>query len=603
MSHRPFLRLAAWTLALACAVLNSARSFGDAPDQPTSAPTPKLMPLDKIADGRAVRAVWMQATRHPIDEALDSEHLQLWGVDSKDGKGPRAILPGERNVFLPMFTGDGKRVVFTDRPNQTVCVVGFDGKGLRKLCTGWALEAWTDPKTGREYALVQMGTARGSSNHQMLDNPVYRVDLDNSRAKPELLWDRTPVMFNNFQLSRDGKRVAIEAPWPRCVSAELPNGNWRVFGRGCYPMMAPDNSHITAHMDGGHRNFFLFSPTGRTWWEVPVDTVPGYEPHKVHQPRWSNSVRFITLASPHPLRESRESDAGRNIEVYVGRFSEDLRRIEARAKLSDNRTMDLFPDVWIADADKDTAPEIAEPPAEEIAAAAMFPWHRNAKDIYAALIAAGAKPTLRTHALAGHREEVVKILDAAPARVYEAGPDGRSLLHVVGLEGPWVRHRMSMARLLMERGAEHDAFTAARFGKPEALKKVLAASPDAAKATGPGGYTPLHWVTFVNDPKRKADWIACTKLLLDAGADPNARWKDWDHCPPLHTVNLGVVEQIDLLIDAGAHMNALSSQNQTPLDSCIRHRGPEQANRLRELGAKTGRQVLADGAATQRSQQ
>lgn len=45
--------------------------------------------------------------------------------------------------------------------------------------------------------------------------------------------------------------------------------------------------------------------------------------------------------------DNRILQAGREVEIYVGRFSADLRRVERWAKITTDEESDFFPDVWI----------------------------------------------------------------------------------------------------------------------------------------------------------------------------------------------------------------------------------------------------------------
>lgn len=73
--------------------------------------------------------------------------------------------------------------------------------------------------------------------------------------------------------------------------------------------------------------------------------------------------------------------------------------------------------------------------------------------------------------------------------------------------------RQAIVRLLREHGARIDVFSAVRLGQASAVRKLLRANPALIRARGPDGATPLH---FAATP-------AMARLLLAAGADPNAR--------------------------------------------------------------------------------
>ncbi len=325
-----------------------------------------VMDARKIVEA-PFRAVWMYSTDN-VDGNMYLPHWKLAGYDSRDGKGMRFVMDREANYFMPMLTGDGRRVVYTDKVTDTVYCVNFDGTNLRKVCAGMVLETWRDHEEGREYILVQRGEAKG---RQSIENPVYKIDLDNPDNE-QIAWDQTPVTFNNLQMSKDGKRVAIESPWPRCISAGLPNGEWTVFGRGCYPSMAPDNSYITWHMDGAHRNLWMFTPSGNVWWELPINDIPGYDGRRVHQPRWSNHVRYMAVTGPR--NDNDQPPNPEEVDIFIGRFSEDLRQIEAWAQLSDNEQYEMFPDVWVQGGELAAAPRLRDRKPPTALAATDQPW-------------------------------------------------------------------------------------------------------------------------------------------------------------------------------------------------------------------------------------
>jgi hypothetical protein len=348
-----------------------------AQEQPADEPTTQPALAESVADivPAHCRMVWMQNQADgPID--MHGPHVKVAGYDSADGRGQRMICDEEGSYFMPMLTGDGERVVYTDTLRWVVGVIHFDGTGRRDLCGGLALETWRDPETGTDYAFVQRGPY---THRKRMENPVYRVNLDDPQDE-QLVWDKTPVVFNNFQLSADGRKVAIEAPWPRCISAELPNGDWHVFGRGCYASMAPDNSYLTFHMDGRHRSLFFFTPSGRSWWEVPFNTVPGFDGRKIHQPRWSNHYRYIVMTGPRSEgAEHNEPDAHRHVGAYIARLSEDLRKVEVWAEPSDDGKQCMFPDAWIAGGEQVAAPDIEAdlPERTEVDLAETWPGTRE----------------------------------------------------------------------------------------------------------------------------------------------------------------------------------------------------------------------------------
>lgn len=118
---------------------------------------------------------------------------------------------------------------------------------------------------------------------------------------------------------------------------------------------------------------------------------------------------------------------------------------------------------------------------------------------------------------------------------------------------------------------------ALRTGTPDAIRQLLRAEPEAAKRKGPGGNTPLLFAALYRDP-------ATVKLLLDAGADPNAR-NDAGATPLMWAV--ASLDNTRLLLDAGADPNIKSDEGRTPLSIAAARAGATPVVKLLlDRGAK-----------------
>ncbi len=120
------------------------------------------------------------------------------------------------------------------------------------------------------------------------------------------------------------------------------------------------------------------------------------------------------------------------------------------------------------------------------------------------LVARGATVDLHAAAGLGRLEDLARILDGAPERVNEPGPDGATPLHLAAtpdvaaallergaeLDRPCVDHRSTAAmwaishrpavtRYLVSRGARPDLFMAAALGDVDLTHKVLDDAPEA----------------------------------------------------------------------------------------------------------------------------
>ena len=287
--------------------------------------------------GAPTRIVWVQHTGDGADIFARGEHLRLLGLDTEDGRGEREIVPGEGGFAQPMITPGGNHVVFSSYPKQTAYVVNWDGSGLRPLGQGIAVGVWMDPATRAEWAYVQAGKETGVASR---NNPVRRVPLDNPETS-ELVWDKTPVNPDAFQVSRDGRRVVSLFPWPHFGVATLPNGSVVELGQGCCASMDADTGETAFHLLGDHRHLMMYSLRSQEKWKVPVNTAPGIDGYETYHPKWSNQRRIMALCGPF------KEIGGTLAEIYVGRFSADLTAIEAWVRVTYNDKGDLMPDVWV----------------------------------------------------------------------------------------------------------------------------------------------------------------------------------------------------------------------------------------------------------------
>ncbi|MBU4212758.1 MAG: hypothetical protein KKD33_09270 [Verrucomicrobia bacterium] len=290
------------------------------------------------------RVTWCQDAGDGSDAGAESNHLRLMGFDTEDGRGERAILSKLSNYTKPLLTPRGDRVVFSNRQEQKIYAVNWDGSGLRPVTDGFALAVWEDPQNSNVW--VYVGT---TATNSMAMCRVRRHLLDQSSVS-ELVWDKTLVDIDNFQLSADGRAASGQFPWPDCGILEFAAGAAHKFGNGCWPSLAPDNSYRLWIFDGAHRNLTLFDyATGRRW-VVNINRAPGIGGFEVYHPRWSSHPRFMTMTGPYTVggRDNRIRGGGTGVEIFIGRFSADFQRVEQWVQVTHNTNADFFPDVWIA---------------------------------------------------------------------------------------------------------------------------------------------------------------------------------------------------------------------------------------------------------------
>jgi hypothetical protein len=229
---------------------------------------------------------------------------------------------------------------------------------MRRIHKGYAIHVWRDPSSGTTWVYYLSRSRRSGERH--VDVPIRRRRLD-GEAGDELVWDATPVTPDNFQVTRDGSHSVGLFPWPNAGIAALPNRDWRKFSTGCWTSLAPDNSLVAWAFDGQHRNVYLHTQNGYKW-RVPIDAAPGINGFEVYHPRWSNHARYMVMTGPYLGEGGRPGGnriraGGRSVEIYVGRFSADYRKIEAWHKLTDNRSGDFYPDMWMAGGSASAVPD------------------------------------------------------------------------------------------------------------------------------------------------------------------------------------------------------------------------------------------------------
>ena len=300
------------------------------------------------------RVVWIQDTGDGTDYNGNGAELLLMGLDSADGRGEHPILSAVSSYAKPYITPAGGQVVFSNRHERGVYVVGWDGTGLRRLADGFALEVWRDPGTGVEWVYVGTGEAdtRANSYHQ-----VRRHRIDDP-GDSELVWDRSPVSEDNFQLSADGRRASGVFPWPDVGLADLVRHRWTKVGEGCWTSLSPGDPSLLWYFDGTHRNLTLVDTTSDERWRIRINGAPGIDGFEVYHPRWSNHPRFFTMTGPYAVGDASNKirDGGGRVEVYLGRFGEDFRTVEAWTQVTHNGRADFYPDAWID-------PRVADLPA------------------------------------------------------------------------------------------------------------------------------------------------------------------------------------------------------------------------------------------------
>lgn len=299
--------------------------------------------------GKHTRLVWVQDQGKGADTFAQGFQLMLYGFDSSDGRGERALLPDVGNFFKPLFTPDGSHVVVSNRKNRQMYLVEWQSGRVTELGSGVAVEVWQDPENSKTWIYFFYGDQ--PENKYGTTQPLFRFSLDNPRKK-ERVWDRTRMAWSNMQLSKDGEILGGLFPWPHGGVLHMRDKKWQRFGRGCWTSLSPDNSKLLWIFDGLHRNVQIHDVKNGGSWKVPINgAAGGYE---VYHPRWSNHPRFFVVTGPYEKGDggNRIGGGGEKVEVFIGRFDGGAKKVEDWLQVTDNSRADFYPDLWVEGGEK-----------------------------------------------------------------------------------------------------------------------------------------------------------------------------------------------------------------------------------------------------------
>jgi hypothetical protein len=422
-------RLGCVLAVLACVAVASGCSREPSPERgqgadPAATRLPRSGPAAdlRFLTGARTRVVWVQGDGS--DPYATGDGLRLMAFDSDDGLGERALLEERGSYVKPLMTPRGDRVIFTtqltDPGGPRMFIVNWDGSGLRELGPGWALTLWQEPGTGREWIYVGSGA---TPDRPYDSTTVERAPLDDLRAR-ELVWNKTLVGGDTFQVSADGRLAGGLFPWPRAGVADLPNGELRMLGDGCWPALNTPGAPVFWYFDGAHRNITMVDVEADHRWTVPVNQAPGFDGAEVYHPRWTNHPRFLVISGPYNQGGTNQvRSGGAQSEVYVGRFNDRYTRVDAWVRVTSNDAGDSYPDVWVDTSQSDVAVRAAGPIGPDAdAGAEATPAPRTARAasgrvvIEARLTSAPDIPSPRSiapyrNALVVNGYEVVKVIE------------------------------------------------------------------------------------------------------------------------------------------------------------------------------------------------
>ena len=159
--------------------------------------------------------------------------------------------------------------------------------------------------------------------------------------------------------------------------------------------------------------------------------------------------------------------------------------------------------------------------------------------------------------------EVRRILAADPGLANKRSPAGLSAL----LSARY-RQNPEVVDAVLVADPELDVFDAAALGRTDRLTELLDADSELANGWAPDGFPPLSLAAFFGQPQAVA-------LLLHRGADVAAVSRNHMEVQPLHAAAAARnLEIVTLLLEAGADPNARQHGGWTPL-AAARHAGQD----------------------------
>ncbi|MGD9972843.1 MAG: hypothetical protein AB7S77_07270 [Desulfatirhabdiaceae bacterium] len=308
--------------------------------------------IPALTDART-RVVWLQDQGNGLDVMAQGNRLKLMGWDSGDKHGERAIMPEIGSYRKPLITPSGGRIVFSfGHPEAQIHVINWDGTGHRVIGAGMAVDVWQDPATGTDWVYAGRNPQKGKGDQF---EQVVRFCIDDPQTV-EPVWNISPINPDNFQVSADGSRASGTFPWPAVGVARLPNQSWQEYGKGCWTSLSPDNSYLMWMFDGQHRNLILHTDGNQKSWRVNITGVPDIAGYEVYHPRWSNHPFVFAMTGPYKIKTGVNNirGGGAGVEVYLGRFSNDMKTVRTWARITRNDKADFFPDAWIEGGEKVT---------------------------------------------------------------------------------------------------------------------------------------------------------------------------------------------------------------------------------------------------------
>lgn len=175
---------------------------------------------------------------------------------------------------------------------------------------------------------------------------------------------------------------------------------------------------------------------------------------------------------------------------------------------------------------------------------------------------------------AGDAARLGTLLAADPALAGARNERGHSAVLIAQY-----RRQPGLVQLLLAAGPTLDVWDAAAVGDTERLGQILEQDPSLAGAYSSDGFFPLGLAAFFGH-------TAAARLLIGRGADAGQTARNPMKVQPLHSAVAGRhFDIVQLLVDAGAPMNAGQQEGWTPLQGAVHNKDLEMVRYLLAHGA------------------
>jgi len=173
----------------------------------------------------------------------------------------------------------------------------------------------------------------------------------------------------------------------------------------------------------------------------------------------------------------------------------------------------------------------------------------------------------------GNSARVAELLDADPALLHARAGNVSAVLLAVYTQHP------EIARFFVERGAELTFAEACAVGDDTRALALLDRDPSLLDRRTDDGFPPLGYAIFFRHP-------SLARALIERGADIHAVAENAQRVAPVHAAaSVGDVETMRLLLDRGADPNARQQAGFVPLHAAAGNGDLDMARLLIARGA------------------